>query len=134
MTKERLKSYLVGISHTVSKEMAGSSHTPACCLSKLRSSLEAGKKQPRVWLQYSCGVVEGFLCFSFGVPLVLLWSPFDDSYFSNKRVQRTFVSNILGGREIRSTISRLFQKGFKNEVKMVRNRFKEARSDAFRQT
>jgi hypothetical protein len=40
------------------KEMAGSSHTLACCLSKLRSSLQAGKKQPRVWLQYVCNVAE----------------------------------------------------------------------------
>ena len=43
------------------KEMAGSSHTPASCLSKLRSSLEAGKKQLRVWLQYACGKTEMLL-------------------------------------------------------------------------
>ena len=43
------------------KEMAGSSHTLACCLSKLRSSLEAGKKQIRVWLQYVCGVKEDMM-------------------------------------------------------------------------
>lgn len=73
MTKERLKSYLVGISHTVSKEMAGSSHTPACCLSNLRSSIKAGKKQPRVWLQYVCSVSEVLLYSSFDAPLVLLW-------------------------------------------------------------
>ena len=78
MTKERLKSYLVGISHTVSKEMAGSSHTLSCCLSKLRSSLGAGKKQPRVWLEYVCSVDEVLLYSSFGAPLVLLWPLYGD--------------------------------------------------------
>ena len=39
------------------KEMASSSHTLPCCVSKLRSSLEAGKKQLRVWLQYVSDVV-----------------------------------------------------------------------------
>ena len=71
MTKENLESYLAGISHSVCKEKAGSSHTLTCCLSKLRSSLEAGKKQPRVWLQYVCGVAEEFLCLSFSGPLDL---------------------------------------------------------------
>lgn len=66
--------YILGISQGVVKEMSGSSHTPACCLSKLRSSLEAGKKQPRVWLQYVSGVKEMLLCSSFRVPLFLLWS------------------------------------------------------------
>lgn len=50
--------YILCISQGVVKEMAGSSHTLACCLSKLRSSLQAGKKQPRVWLQYGCSVAE----------------------------------------------------------------------------
>ena len=61
------------------KEMAGSSHTPACCLSKLKSSIEAGKKQPRVWLQYVCGVEEMLLYSSYSGPLVFLWSPISDS-------------------------------------------------------
>lgn len=61
------------------KEMAGSSHTPACCLSKPRSSLEAGKKQRRVWLQYVCGVEEMLFNPSYSGPLVLLWSPYGDS-------------------------------------------------------
>lgn len=43
----------------IGNEMAGSGHTPACCLSKLRSSLEAGMKQLRVWLQYRWSMVEG---------------------------------------------------------------------------
>ena len=32
---------------------------PACSLSKLRSSLEVGKKMLRVWLQYVCSVPYG---------------------------------------------------------------------------
>lgn len=63
------------LNHSVAKEMAGSNHTPA----KLRSSLEAGKKQLRVWLQYICSVTEMFLYSSFNVPLVLLWFPYGDS-------------------------------------------------------
>lgn len=66
-------------SFDAAKVMAGSSHTPACCLSKLRSSLEAGKKQLRVWLQYVCGVTEVLLYPSYGTPLVLLLSPYGDS-------------------------------------------------------
>lgn len=57
------------------KGMAGSNHTPASCLSNLRSTLEASKKQPRVWLQYVCGVTEMLLYPSFE----FLWSPHDDS-------------------------------------------------------
>ena len=81
--------YILGFCQGVGKEMAGSSHTPASCLSKLRSRLGAGKKQPRVWLQYVCSVSEMFLDEpsgraerlypSFGAPLVFLRSPYDDS-------------------------------------------------------
>lgn len=71
--------YILGISQGVVKEMAGYSHTLPCCVSKLRSSLEAGKKQPRVWLQYVCGVIEMLLYPSSGVSLVLLLSPYGDS-------------------------------------------------------
>ena len=87
----------------IGNETVGTSHTPAFCLSKLRSSLEAGKKQLRVWLQYSCGVTEmlhyssfrvsfiptfltlgranAFILHSLNrkVPLVLLWYPYGDS-------------------------------------------------------
>lgn len=59
--------------------MAGSNHTPACCLSKLRSSIEAGKKQLRVWLQYVCGVTEMLIFLSYGAALVVLWYPYGDS-------------------------------------------------------
>lgn len=40
------------------KKITGFCHTHACCLRKLRSRQEAGKKQPRVWLQYGCSVAE----------------------------------------------------------------------------
>ena len=70
--------YILGISQGVVKEI-GSRHTLACCLCKLRSSLEAGKKQLKVWLQYVCSVSEMLLYPSFGAPLVFLRSPYDDS-------------------------------------------------------
>lgn len=63
-----------GISHNVASEMASSIHTPACCLSKPRSSLGAGKKQPRVWLDYVCCVAKMLLYSSLVFPLVFLWS------------------------------------------------------------
>ena len=51
------------------REMAGFRYTLSSCLSKLRSSIEAGKKQLRVWLQYSCGVTEMLLYPSFSITL-----------------------------------------------------------------
>lgn len=74
--------YILGINQGVVKEMAGSSHTPASCLSKFRSSLEAGKKQLRVWLEYGCSVTEMLLFPSFRVPLVLLLSPYGQFFFN----------------------------------------------------
>lgn len=65
------------------KMLAYYCHTVPCCLSKPGSSLEAGKKQPRVWLEYACGATKVLLRSSFGAPLVLLWSPFsitDDTH------------------------------------------------------
>lgn len=129
MTKERLKSYLVGISHTVSKEMSGSSHTLSCYLSKLSSSIKAGKKQPRVWLQYACGVTEVLLYSSLSGPLVFLWSPLGNLVYPNNRVQRTLVFNLLGGVEVRLT-----QKDLKNEVKMARNGFEDGLECTLRPT
>lgn len=67
------------LNHEVAMEMAGSSHTLSRCLSKPRSSLEAGKKQPIVWLQYVCGVTEMLLYTSFSTPIALPWSSYDDS-------------------------------------------------------
>ena len=74
-----LKSYLADICHSVASEMAGSSHTLPCCLSMLRSCLEAGKKQLRVWLQYGNSVAEVSLYSSFGAPLAFLGTPYCDS-------------------------------------------------------
>ena len=79
MAQEILKSYLTGISHSVASEMAGSSHTPASCLSMLRSCQEAGKEQFRVWLEYVCSMAEMLLYPSFGAPLVFPWFPYDSS-------------------------------------------------------
>lgn len=73
MAQENLKLYLVGISHTVSKEMAGFSHTLSCCLSKLRSSLGADKKRSRVLLEYTCSVAEVLFYSSFAV-LMVAWT------------------------------------------------------------
>ena len=83
----RVEPYFSGINYGVGMEMAGYSHTPACCLSKLRSNIEAGKKQPRVWLQYVCGVTEMLLYPSFGAPLVLLWSPYGGSEMARNGVE-----------------------------------------------
>lgn len=72
------------------KEMAGFSHTPACCMSKLRSSLEAGKKQPIVWLQYVCSVAGVLLNPSFDSPLVLLWSLYGESVMIWRKFEEDF--------------------------------------------
>ena len=79
MTKEtdmRIEQQIAGISYTVDSDMAGNRHTLPCCLSKPRSSLEAGRKQPRVWLEHVCSQIEMLLYSSFGVTIVFLWSPF----------------------------------------------------------
>lgn len=71
--------YISGVNQDVVKEMAGSIHTLGLLMSKLRSSLEAGKKQPRVWIEYVCSVAKMLLYPSFGAPLVFLGSPYDGS-------------------------------------------------------
>ena len=70
--------------HRVALVLIGPSHTLTCCLCMIRSRFEAGKKQLRVWLQYVCGVTEMLLSPSFGVPLVLLLSPYGDSEMALK--------------------------------------------------
>lgn len=87
MAQENLKSYLTGISHSVASMLAASSHTLCLLMSKHRSSLEAGKKQPRVWLEYACSVTEVLLYPSFRVPLVLLLSPYGDSEMVRNRFE-----------------------------------------------
>lgn len=79
--------YISGISHSVALILAAYSHTLGLLTSKLRSSLEAGKKQLRVWLQYVCGVTETLLYPSFRVPLVLLWSHYGDSKMARYRFE-----------------------------------------------
>ena len=76
-----------GICHNVASEMASSIHTPACCLSKLRSSLEAGKKQLRVWREYFCSVVKMLLYPSLVFPLVFLWSSYGNLDMSPRSKQ-----------------------------------------------
>jgi hypothetical protein len=49
----RSNKHLVYLRQCIGKETARCSHTPACCMSMPRNSLEAGKKQHRVWLQYA---------------------------------------------------------------------------------
>ena len=60
--------YLANGSHSAVSQMRDSNHY---CLSKTRSSLEADKKQLRVWLQYAYSVADVLLHPSFGAPLVL---------------------------------------------------------------
>ena len=71
--------YISGVNQDVVKEMAGSIHTIGLLTSKLKSSLEEGKKQSRVWIEYVCSVTKMLLYPSFRVPLVLLLSPYGDS-------------------------------------------------------
>ena len=78
-TRMSAVSYIIGISYSVTSEMAGSSHTPTCCLIKLRSNLEAGMKQLRVWLECAYSMAEVLHYPSLSVPLMLLLSPFGDS-------------------------------------------------------
>lgn len=68
--------YLAYLKQGVGREMARCSHTPTFCLGKLGSSIKAGKKQLRVWLQYVCDMAEMLLYSSFDSPLVLLWTPY----------------------------------------------------------
>lgn len=80
-TDMRIEQQIAGISHSVGKEMACSSHTLTSCLGKLRSSLETGRSNLEYGKKYVCSVAEVLLYFSsssFCVPSVLQWSPFDD--------------------------------------------------------
>lgn len=71
--------YILGVNQDVVKEMAAYIHTIGLLTSKLRSSLEAGRKLPRVWLEYVCSVTEVLLYPSFGALLVYLWTACSDS-------------------------------------------------------
>lgn len=71
--------YITGISHIVALILAAYSHTLGLLTSKLMSSLEAGKEQPRVWIEYVCSVAKMILYPSFDAPLELLLSLYGDS-------------------------------------------------------
>jgi len=91
--------YISGVNQDVVKEMAGSIHTLGLLMSKLRSSLEAGKKQPRVWIEYVCCVAKMLLYPSFGAPSVFLYSLYggsEMSWCSNVNLTEVFaVGNIF---------------------------------------
>ena len=63
---------ITGLWQDAGRVLAASSHTLPCCLSKPRSSLKAGKMQPKSSLEYACSVAEVLLYSSFGAPLVSL--------------------------------------------------------------
>lgn len=80
-----------------SKELANSSHTLPCCLSKLRSRVEAAWKQVRSSLEYGYSMESVPLYPSFGAPLVFLLPPYDGSEMArrwlgvgSKKVRRRF--------------------------------------------
>ncbi len=104
--------YILGISQDVVKEMVGSSYTPACCVSKLRSCLEAGKKLLRVWLQYVYGVIEMLLYPSFRVG-------FKPSFLTLGRAN-TFVLHLLNRK-----ILLVLLWSSNGDSEMARNRFEE---------
>jgi hypothetical protein len=62
-------------------------------------SLEAGKKQLGVWLQYACNMAGMPLYFSF-VPLVFLWPPYGDWEMSRRShggLTEVCASGCIGG-------------------------------------
>lgn len=98
-TSMRTMLYISGISHSVALILAAYSHTLGLLMSKLRSSLEAGKKQPRVWIEYVCSVAKMLLYPSFGAPSVFLYSlcgGSEMSWCSNVNLTEVFaVGNIF---------------------------------------
>lgn len=70
----RVVSYISGLRQEDGKELVSSSHTLALLMSKLRSSLEAGKKQPRRSQEYGYSMEKVLLWCSFNPRLVILWS------------------------------------------------------------
>ena len=86
--------YISGISHSVALILAAYSHTLGLLTSKLRSSLEAGKEQPRVWIEYVCSVAKMILYSSFGAPLVFLGSPYDGSEWVRRKLEDVHSNKI----------------------------------------
>ena len=111
ITETRMKeiSYISVISHSTASVMAGFSHTLPYCLSKLRSRVEAGKKQPRRSLEYSYSMEKVLLYPSFGAPLVFLGSPYGDSEWVRRRLEGYAEKYAVGGHmwiDLRSRLSR----------------------------
>lgn len=117
MERENLKSYLTGISHSVASVMAGSMHTIACCLSRPRSSLGAGKKQPRVRLEHGCSMAEVLLYLPFSVPLVFLMCSYRDS--EGVRYIHGCCADVT--RMLHATSMQVFRKRFGDVMEMVRS-------------
>lgn len=128
MERENLKSYLTGISHSVASEMEGSSHTLGLLMSKLRSSQEAGKKQPRVWPQYVLSMANVLFYQSFGAPLVLHWSTFGVT--GDTRYIHGGCTEILQRKHVTYTISRR-RNGNLTEVDALDNVGSSANETAF---
>lgn len=128
MERENLKSYLTGISHSVVSEMVAYSHTSALLMSKLRSSLEAGKKQPRVWLQYVLSMANVLFYQSFGAPLVLHWSTFGVT--GDTRYIHGGCTEILQRKHVTYTVSRR-RNGNLTEVDALDNVGSSANETAF---
>ena len=87
--------HVYGIMKRATSKMNHSTHTLSILMKQLRSSLEAGKKQPRVWLDYVCCVAKMLLSPSFGAPLMFLCSPYD----SSKMVRSEFLDEPSGKAE-----------------------------------
>lgn len=117
MERENLKSYLTGISHSVASEMAVYSHTLALLMSKLRSSIEASKKQPRVWLEYVCSMAEVLFYLPFSVPLVFLMCSYRDS--EGVRYIHGCCADVT--RMLHATSMQVFRKRFGDVMEMVRS-------------
>ena len=128
MEQENLKPCLASISHSVASEIAVYSHTLALLMSKLRSSIEASKKQPIVWLEYGCSMAEVTLYLSFDGLLVLHWPPsgvmVDTRYIHGgyteilRRTQVTYIvsrrrnGNLTGGDTLDNVGSSANETGF----------------------
>ena len=120
--------YISGVNQDVVKEMAGSSHTLGILMSKLRSSLEAGKKQPRVWLQYVLSMANVLFYQSFGAPLVLHWSTFGVT--GDTRYIHGGCTEILQRKHVTYTVSRR-RNGNLTEVDALDNVGSSANETAF---
>ena len=114
MERENFKSYLIGISYSVASVLVGYSHTLALLF---RSSIEASKKQPRVWLEYGCSMAEVLLYLPFSVPLVFLMCSYRDS--EGVRYIHGCCADVT--RMLHATSMQVFRKRFGDVMEMVRS-------------